>query len=98
MMSDGGLIQRQKDIVGLQDDMIQEISFGLDRVHHQALNMGEEVTSQTKLLDGFNEDVELATAALQVDIIYFKIHLLALIILFSCLTSKCRLKHVILKR
>jgi len=69
MMTDGGLIQRQKDIVGLQDDMIQEISFGLDRVHHQALHMNEEVTAQTKLLDDFDQDVELATAALQVNII-----------------------------
>lgn len=69
-MTDGGLVQRQKDIIGLQDDMIQEISFGLDRVHHQALTMHEEVTAQTKLLDDFDQDVELATAALQVGLWY----------------------------
>ena len=70
-MTDGGLVQRQKDIVGLQDDMIQEISFGLDRVHHQALHMNEEVTAQTKLLDDFDQDVELATAALQVNLTFY---------------------------
>jgi hypothetical protein len=35
MISDGGLIQRQKDIIGLQDEMIVEIGQGVDRIHNQ---------------------------------------------------------------
>ena len=54
-MSDSGLKQRQKDMIGLQDDMIQEISFGLDRIQNQAQIMNEEATAQTRLLDAFDE-------------------------------------------
>lgn len=35
LVSDGGLIQRQKVIMGQQDEMIKEISHGVDRIHMQ---------------------------------------------------------------
>ena len=37
LVSDGALIQRQKDMMGLQDGMILEIGQGVDRIHNQVI-------------------------------------------------------------
>lgn len=64
--SDRGLIQRQQDVMRLQDDMIAEIGVGVDRLHGQAVAIGEETKIHSRLLDDLDTNVDMATAALQV--------------------------------
>ena len=47
--------------------MISDIEVGVDRLHGQALAMGEETKSHVRLLDGLDSNVEVATAALQAE-------------------------------
>lgn len=64
--TDRGLIQRQRDVMKMQDDMILDIETGLDSLHGKALAIGEETKIHTRLLDDLDTNVDIATAALQV--------------------------------
>ncbi len=44
-----GLIQRQKEILKMQDEAIEDISKGVDRLHNQALEIGVETELQLKV-------------------------------------------------
>lgn len=61
------VMQRQEQIMKLQDDMISDIEVGVDRLHGQALAMGDETKSHVRLLDDLDTNVEVATAALQAE-------------------------------
>lgn len=65
--SDKGLVQRQKDIMQLQDEMVLDIESGVDRLHGKALAIGEESKMHVRLLDDLDGNVEIATAALQAE-------------------------------
>ncbi len=63
--TDAGLVQRQQDIMKLQDDMVLEIESGVGRLHEKAKTIGEETKQSMRLLDDLDSNVEIATAALQ---------------------------------
>jgi hypothetical protein len=56
---------RQKEIMALQDEMLKDISLGIDRLTGQARTINDETQLQKKLLDGFENDVEKAATALK---------------------------------
>jgi t-SNARE complex subunit (syntaxin) len=60
-----GLLQRQQEVIKLQDDMLQEISKGVDVIHGQALRIGDEVTQQNKILEKLDTTVDAATDELR---------------------------------
>lgn len=66
MMSDQALLQRQRDILKLQDDMLLDIESGVGRLHEKALVIGDEARQHNRLLDDLDSNVDIATAALQV--------------------------------
>ena len=59
------LLQRQEEVIKMQDEMLSEIESGVDRLHGQAKAMGEEITSQTAVIDNLDTKVDIATVALQ---------------------------------
>eukprot|EP01033_Poteriospumella_lacustris_P011249 gene11248-7997_t len=65
--TDRGLVQRQKEVMKLQDDMIMEIETGLTSLHGKALAINEETKIHTRLLDDLDTNVDIATAALQAE-------------------------------
>mmetsp|Transcript_12743 Transcript_12743/g.19193 ORF Transcript_12743/g.19193 Transcript_12743/m.19193 type:complete len:205 (+) Transcript_12743:55-669(+) len=62
--SDKGLVQRQQDVMRMQDDMLQDIGKGVDRLYGQATTIGEETKTHIKLLDNLEGHVDDATDAL----------------------------------
>lgn len=68
--TDKGLIQRQKDVMKLQDDMLVDIGHGVDRLHNQAKDIGEETKSHIVLLDDLEANVDSATDALMAEAIH----------------------------
>ena len=56
---------RRKELVALQDEMLRDVSTGIDRLGRVARTIGDETSLQTKLLDGIEVDVEKAGEALQ---------------------------------
>lgn len=51
----------------LQDDMILEIGDGVDRLHRQAVGIGDEAKLHVRLLDDLDSNVDNATSALQAE-------------------------------
>lgn len=51
--------------MALQDEMLKDISIGIDRLTGQARAINDETHLQKKLLDGFESDVEKAATALK---------------------------------
>ena len=66
-MSDKALLQKQKDVMRLQDEMLLDIESGVGRLHEKAIVIGEEAKSHTRLLDDLDSNVDIATAALQAE-------------------------------
>lgn len=56
---------RSKEIMALQDEMLQDLGKGVDRISRQARSIGDETSLQVKLLDGLDQDVDRASAALE---------------------------------
>jgi hypothetical protein len=65
--SDRALVQRQQEVIKLQDDMLLDVEKGVDRLHNQALQIGDEVKAHVRLLDDLDSNVDIATAALQAE-------------------------------
>ena len=65
--SDQGLLQRQKDMIKVQDDMLLDIGAGVNRLHGQAIAIGDEVKMSTRLLDDLEDNVDLATSSLNAE-------------------------------
>lgn len=59
-------MQRQKDLIELQDTLLGDISEGINRIHNQALTMSDETKASMRLLDDVDRDIESTTNALQV--------------------------------
>ena len=68
--TDKGLIQRQQEVMKMQDDMLVDIGHGVDRLHNQAKDIGEETKSHIELLDNLESNVDNATDALQAEAIH----------------------------
>ena len=66
-INDKALLQRQKEMIQLQDEMITEIGVGVEKLHHVAVAIGDEARIHTRLLDDLDETVEIATTALQAE-------------------------------
>ena len=66
--SNQGLKQKQSEIIKLQDYMLQDISQGIDGLHHKALAINDESKMHTRLLEDLDSNVDMATAALQVSL------------------------------
>lgn len=66
-MSDRALVQRQKDVIKMQDEMLVDIEKGVGRLHEKALEIGDETKLHTRLLDDLDSNVDIATAALQAE-------------------------------
>jgi hypothetical protein len=56
---------RQKEIMALQDEMLEDLGRGIDRIARQARSIGDETSLQVKLLDTMDKDVERTSAALE---------------------------------
>lgn len=67
MTTGDGLLQRQKDIVKLQDEMISDIESGVDRLCDKARNIGDEAKLHDHLLDDLDHHVDVTTSALQAE-------------------------------
>ena len=65
LTSERALVQRQEDIIKLQDDMLEDIGKGVEGLKHKAQVIGEEAKIHVRLLDDPDGNVELATAGLQ---------------------------------
>lgn len=59
------LMQRQEEVIKMQDEMISDIESGVDRLHGQAVVMGEELQGQVKIIDSLDHKVDVTTTALQ---------------------------------
>jgi hypothetical protein len=63
-LTNKGLAQRHKETIQLQDEMIEDISRGVDVLHNQALEIGHETKIQTRLLDEMDTNVDKAALGL----------------------------------
>jgi hypothetical protein len=63
--SDRILIDRQKDIIRIQDDMLDDIDKGIGRIKEQALTINDEVKLQNKILTKLDHQVDDATEGLR---------------------------------
>lgn len=64
-VSNKDLVQRQRDIIQLQDDMMDDISKGVDRLHNQALEIGAEAKVHIKIMDELDSNVDKAADSLR---------------------------------
>jgi len=62
----GGSLSK-KQVIQNQEELILDIGAGVDRLRANALLINDEVSLHTRLLDDFDSDVGLATAALQAE-------------------------------
>ena len=60
-----GLILRQKETLRQQDEMIEDISKGVDRLHNQALEIGNETKIQIQIIDQFDKNTDQAVTDIQ---------------------------------
>jgi len=51
----------------VQDEMLLDIGAGVQRLHHQALTIGDEAKMSSRLLDDLDGNVEMATQALHAE-------------------------------
>ncbi len=63
--SDRGLVQRQRDIIKLQDEIVDDISRGVDVLHHQAIHIGEEAKVHQQILGQLDLQVDRAADGLK---------------------------------
>lgn len=59
--SEKGLVQRQQDVIKMQDDMLKDIEKGVGRLHEQALTIGEEAKLHIKILNKLDDQVDKTT-------------------------------------
>jgi len=64
-LSGHGLVQHQKSTISMQDQMIEQIGSGVQRLHHQAQDIGEEAKAQNALLEAFSDNVDAGAEALR---------------------------------
>lgn len=72
-MNDASLLQRQRDVMSMQDSMVTDIGRGVDRLHRQAVTIGEEAKTQTTLLEDIDESVDHATDGLKEETAHAKL-------------------------
>jgi len=72
-MNDSSLVQRQKDVLAMQDSMVSDIGKGVDRLHRQAVTIGDEAKTQTVLLEDIDESVDHATDGLKEETAHAKL-------------------------
>jgi hypothetical protein len=72
-MNDASLLQRQRDVIAQQDAMVSDIGKGVDRLHRQAVTIGEEAKVQTVLLEDIDESVDHATDGLKEETAHAKL-------------------------
>ena len=58
--SDKGLLQRQEEVIKIQDQIVNEISTGVDKLHDQAQDIGQEVKISVNLMDDLEDTVDYA--------------------------------------
>jgi hypothetical protein len=63
--SDKALLQRQQDVIKMQDHILLDIEKGVDGLHRQALEIKSEVTLQNQVLDDLDAHVDVATEGLK---------------------------------
>ena len=63
-LTNKGLAQRHKETIQLQDEMIEDISKGVDVLHNQALEIGHETKVQMRILDEMDTNVDRAAVGL----------------------------------
>jgi len=63
--SDAGLIERQKDIIQQQDEALADILKGTDRLHTQALVIGQEARIHNNIISKLDQNVDEATDELK---------------------------------
>jgi len=62
---DSILIERQKDIIRIQDQMLTDIDKGVGRIKDQAFTMNDEIKLQNKILTKLDNQVDDATVGLR---------------------------------
>lgn len=71
-MSDRGLAQRQQQIIGLQDEMLGDISRNVDRLHGQAVTIGDQAKEHGRILESLEQETDGATSGLQAETAHAK--------------------------
>eukprot|EP00981_Chlorochromonas_danica_P013730 scaffold6806_cov177-Ochromonas_danica.AAC.2 len=61
LASDRSLIQRQQEVIKMQDAVLLDIEKGVDRLHGQALTIKDETIQQNQILDELDVQVDKAT-------------------------------------
>jgi hypothetical protein len=65
--SEQGLAMRVMDMVGLQDDLLQDIDSSVERLHGLATGMQAEAGMHARLLDHMEGNIDLATVSLHAE-------------------------------
>ena len=65
--SEAGLGMRVMEMRQMQNGMVDDIGQGVDRLHQQALTLGDETQLHTRLLDDMESNVDFAIEELQQD-------------------------------
>lgn len=63
--SDRSLIQRQQEVIKMQDSVLLDIEKGVDRLHGQAQTIKSETIQQNQILNELDVQVDKATEGLQ---------------------------------
>jgi DNA repair exonuclease SbcCD ATPase subunit len=65
-MTEAGMGQRAQAVIKQQDQMLDGLALGVERLHDKAHNIGQETRLQNKLLDDLEGNVDVAHAGLAV--------------------------------
>ena len=64
-ISNKGLSVQREQVLKQQDAILGQINVGVDRLFHQAVNIGEEASVHSRLLDSLDDNVEVTQRALK---------------------------------
>ena len=66
-VSNQAIVQHQVKVMKLQDEMLEDIEKGVDRLHKQAVDIGEETKIHMKIISELDTHVDDTTLALQAE-------------------------------
>ena len=64
-ISNKGLSVQREQVLKQQDAILSQINVGVDRLFHQAVNIGEEASVHSRLLDSLDDNVDVTQRALK---------------------------------
>jgi hypothetical protein len=65
--SDKGLLQRQAEVIALQDVALKDIEAGVNRLHQQATDIGQEAKLHLAIINSLDQNVDTAADELRAE-------------------------------